>query len=54
MNEFTEIARKAVQDRIKVIRLIPGDAVIDPKHLGTLTNEQFVSAFGIMQKLLIS
>jgi len=53
MNNFEEIAKEAASSRKKLILLIPDNIKVDPKHLGKLTNEQFISAFRDLQKFII-
>jgi len=51
---FEQTAKDEVKKRKNDILPIPDDAKIDPKHLGELTNEQFVNAFGDLQQLIIA
>ena len=51
---FEQTAKEEVNKRKQNILPIPTDAKIDPKHLGELTNEQFVTAFGELQRLVIA
>ena len=53
MNNFEETAKKAVLAQKKKIIPIPNNIIIGKKHLKTLTNAQFISAFRELQKLII-
>ena len=50
---FSDTARQAAILRKKAIVTIPENTHIDPKHLGNLTNAEFVQAFGTLQKCLV-
>jgi len=50
---FSDTARQAAILRKKAIVPIPENIHIDPKHLGNLTNTEFVHAFGTLQKRLV-
>ena len=51
---FEQTAKDNVNKRKQNILSIPADAKIDPKHLGKLSNEQFIKAFGDLQQLIIA
>ncbi|HKM33465.1 MAG TPA: hypothetical protein VJY54_01825 [Lachnospiraceae bacterium] len=51
---FEQTAINDVKEREQGILPIPADAKINPKHLGNLTNEQFITAFGELQQFVIS
>ena len=50
---FEAFAKEAAAHHKKDILLIPDDVKADAKHLGTLLNGQFVSAFRELQEILI-
>ena len=50
---FEAAGREAASGRKKTIVQIPEDTVVEFRHLGELTNVQFVSAFRELQKLVI-
>jgi len=50
---FRDTARQAALLRKKAIVPIPKNVQIDPKHLGKLTNTEFVHAFSTLQKCLV-
>jgi hypothetical protein len=51
---FEQTAKDEIKRRKQDILPIPTDAKIDPRHLGGLTNAQFVAAFGDLQRLVIA
>ena len=51
---FEQTAKDNVNKLKQNILSIPADAKIDPKHLGKLSNEQFIKAFGDLQQLIIA
>ena len=53
LKKFEICGKNAATNRKKLILLIPDDVIVDQKCLGTLTNNQFVTAFRDLQKLII-
>jgi len=51
-NHFEDIARRDIAVHKKRITLIPKDTKIAPYYLGTLSNDEFVSAFGSLQQFV--
>jgi len=51
---FSNLATQAVLLRKQAIVPIPTNTTINPKHLGKLTNKQFIHAFAALQNCLIN
>jgi hypothetical protein len=54
MKRYEHTAKQSAASRRENIVLIPNGVKIAPKHLGELTNDEFVAAFREMQEIIIS
>ena len=54
MHKFETIAKQSATIRREGIKLIPDNCEVSPQHLGTMTNSEFIAAFGEMQNLIIA
>jgi len=51
---FEQTAKNEVKKRKRDVLPIPTNVTIAPKHLGKLSNDQFIAAFGALQQLVIA
>lgn len=54
MTNFEEIAKASAKWRKDNIKIIPDECKINPKYLGSITNDEFISVFKEMQELILS
>jgi len=52
--DFEALARSESEKRRKAILPCPNAFIVDPKHLGELTNDEFISAFKQLRQTVIS